>query len=222
MSYLIPIIIFFCCVASLYLYLRDINENKLTQGEEKTFRDIPYSALIYAGVMVVITMIISIVYFFEYEDLEIITAIKRLSLLTVLWPVGYIDFKSYRIPNSFIILGIVYRVLILPFEFIFASDTVWTYLASEGIAAVAMFLATFLCSLCIKDSIGAGDIKLFIVMGLLLGLDGLWSCVFASLIVSFIVAVYLILTKKKTRKDSIPFGPAIVIGTFLSIFLLGA
>lgn len=222
MSYLIPIIIFFCCLVSLYLYLRDMSENNFAKDEEKTFHGFPVSALIYAGIMIVITMIISLVYSFEYEDLSIITAIKRVSFLAMLWPIGYIDFRSYRIPNSFVISGLVYRVLILPFEFIFASDTVWTYLSSEAIAAVAMLVATLLCSLCIKNSIGAGDIKLFVVMGLLLGLDGLWGTVFVSLMVSFFIAVYLIITKKKTRKDSIPFGPAIVIGSFLSIWLLGA
>ena len=94
-------------------------------------------------------------------------------------------------------------------------------LLSEIIAAAALFIAAVLCTLCIKNSIGYGDIKLFIVMGLLLGLTGIWSAIFLSLIVSFVVSVYFLITKKKGRKDLIPFGPALVIGTYLSVCLSG-
>ena len=73
----------------------------------------------------------------------------------------------------------------------------------------------------IKNGIGFGDMKLFIVMGLMLGLDGIWGAVFLALIVSFLIAAFALITKKKTRKDAIPFGPALVIGTYLSICLSG-
>ena len=58
-------------------------------------------------------------------------------------------------------------------------------------------------------------------MGLMLGLDGIWGAVFASLVLSFLLAVFLLVTKKKSRKDVIPFAPAIVLGTFVSVFLTG-
>ena len=86
---------------------------------------------------------------------------------------------------------------------------------------LALLLAAFLCTLLMKNSVGAGDMKLFVVMGLLLGMHGIWGAIFASLIVSFVVAIVLLVSKKKTRKDAIPFGPALVVGTFLSVFLTG-
>lgn len=72
-----------------------------------------------------------------------------------------------------------------------------------------------------QGSIGAGDIKLFVVMGLLLGLDGIWSAIFLSLVLSFITAIYFLITKRKGKKDAMAFGPALAIGTWLSIFLTG-
>ena len=92
---------------------------------------------------------------------------------------------------------------------------------SEVIAAAGLAAAALLCGLLLKGSIGFGDIKLFIVMGLLLGLEGIWSAIFISLIVSFIISVYLLATKKKSRKDAIPFAPALMIGTYISIIITG-
>ena len=89
------------------------------------------------------------------------------------------------------------------------------------IAAGALLLASVLCALCLRNSIGFGDMKLFLVMGLMLSLDGIWGAVFLSLVASFFISGYLIITKKKTRKDAIPFGPAIAIGTYLSVCLSG-
>lgn len=148
-------------------------------------------------------------------------SIKRLALLCMLWPIAYIDYKTYRIPNAFIIFGAACRVVILAFELFVESDEVWATVLSELVASGALFLAAVLCALCIKNSIGFGDMKLFIIMGFMLGMDGIWGAMFLSLVVSFVISVYLLLTKKKTRKDSIPFGPAIVIGTYLSVCLSG-
>ena len=104
---------------------------------------------------------------------------------------------------------------------IFERNYILGNLIAEVVAAVAIALAAFLCSICMKNSIGYGDIKLFIVMGLLLGMNGIWSAVFVSLIVAFFAAIALLITKKKGRKDVVPFAPAIVIGTYVSVILTG-
>ncbi|MCL2747171.1 MAG: A24 family peptidase [Oscillospiraceae bacterium] len=147
--------------------------------------------------------------------------LKRLCLLSLLWPVAFVDFQTYRIPNLFIVTGLAYRVIILMCELIVEPEGLWLRAGAELIAAVALALAAFLCGLLIKNSIGFGDIKLFIVMGLLLGLDGIWGSVFVSLIVSFVISAVFLITRKKKRKDVIPFAPALMIGTYISVFLTG-
>ena len=112
-------------------------------------------------------------------------------------------------------------MIILFVELLISTDFVWITVVSEVIATLALLIAMCLCRICIKNSIGYGDIKLFIVIGLMLGLEGIWGAVFMSLLVSFFVALFLLICKKKKRTDSIPFGPAIALGTFLSVFLTG-
>ncbi len=175
----------------------------------------------YSILMCAATIGISVVFALVYSSNSFCFSLKRLALLSVLWPIAWIDFKTYRVPNAFVLLGLIYRAAILILELFLEYEGVWNRLLFEGIAAVALLFAAFLCTLLIKNSVGAGDMKLFVVMGLLLGMNGIWGAIFASLIVSFIVAVVLLISKKKTRKDAIPFGPALVIGTFLSVFLTG-
>lgn len=220
MEFILPVITLVLCGLSFYMFIRDLKSNPI-DNEETNKVIFSKSVLAYSIIMILLTVAISFVFCTVYKENNLLTSIKRLSLLCMLWPIAYIDFKSYRIPNSFIIMGLIFRAAIFPFELIFQSELVWWSLLSEVIAAVALLLAAFLCSICMKGSIGFGDMKLFVVMGLLLSLDGIWSAIFLSLVVSFFVSAYLLITKKKSRKDAIPFGPAIVIGTFLSVCLSG-
>lgn len=217
--YLYPGLTLALCAVSFWLLLRDIDANGL--GENTEQNKAKRLAYVFSGIMLLLTEGVAVMYLTVYEDFTVWTAVKRLALLSVMWPVALIDYKTYRIPNSYIIYGLACRVLIFPFELIFSEPGVWQVLLGEVIAAAAMLLAAVLCGVLIKNSVGFGDMKLFVVMGLLLGTQGIWSAVFLSLIVSFIAAVVLLATKRKTKKDAIPFGPALVLGTYLAAYLTG-
>lgn len=214
---LIPITLL-ACLGSALVALRDLRQHPLgKEGEEK----LPKSAIIYAVVMLAVTLGVSVLFCVVYGENSLLENAKRMALLSVLWPVGYIDLKSYRIPNSLILLGLCYWGILLGCDGLFASKTLVERLISEGVAAAALLLAAGLCALFLKGSIGFGDMKLLTVMGLFLALEGIWSAIFVSLVISFIIAVVLLVTKRKTRKDAIPFGPALVLGTYLSVCLAG-
>lgn len=221
---ILPIITAVLCGVAFFLMLRDISEHKelfLTCNDTNSSRLLSRGAVIYSIILVIITVAASVLFCTIYKENGILMSIKRLALLSMLWPIAYIDYKTYRIPNAFIVLGLGYRVIIFALELILSSQTVWPTVLGELIAAGALLLASVLCSLISKNAIGFGDMKLFILMGLMLGMDGIWGSVFLSLIVSFFISAYVLITKKKTRKDTIPFGPAIVIGTYLSVCLSG-
>lgn len=206
--WILSISAFVMCGISFYLWVRDVDK-------------ISKPMLIYSILSVAIVIGISYVLCTIYKENTVVFNLKRIGILSILWSVAYIDFFEYKIPNKFIILGLSYRVLILFVEVFMNADMVWITLASEIIATIALLISMCLCRICIKNSIGYGDIKLFIVIGLMLGLEGIWGAVFMSLIVSFLIALFLLISKKKKRTDSIPFGPAIALGTFLSVFLTG-
>ena len=66
-----------------------------------------------------------------------------------------------------------------------------------------------------------GDIKLMIMMSALLGIEGICYGMFVSVFFAFIVSVILLITKRKKKKDAIPFAPFILAGTFTCLILSG-
>jgi leader peptidase (prepilin peptidase)/N-methyltransferase len=88
------------------------------------------------------------------------------------------------------------------------------------IPGAAFFLAVYVIALALFKSdraIGMGDIKLFIPVGLILGLRLCLAAVFASVFLGGLCGGVLILAGKKTKKDSIPLGPFIAIGALFAL-----
>lgn len=65
-------------------------------------------------------------------------------------------------------------------------------------------------------ALGGGDIKLAFVMGLLLGLKATALAMLVAFNVAAVVGLVLIGTKRRRRKDQIPFGPFLVLGTVVA------
>lgn len=142
--------------------------------------------------------------------------LKRICLIVLLWAVTLIDCKEYRIPNKSIVIGLCIKGLITILEIAFYSFALEEFVL-EIIAAVLLCCISMTCRIFMKNSLGAGDVKLFVVMALFLGWEEIWSAVFFSLTSFLVIAMAVIVTKKKTKKDKIPLGPALAIGTSLAL-----
>ena len=59
---------------------------------------------------------------------------------------------------------------------------------------------------------GGGDIKFAAVLGLMVGFPGILIALWVSVVGGGFIAIGLILARRKTRKDSIPFGPFMAMG----------
>src|SRR5665648_14275 len=69
-----------------------------------------------------------------------------------------------------------------------------------------------------KEAMGGGDVKLAAMIGAFLG----WRYIIISLFLGFflgaLAGIFLIMSKIKKREDVIPFGPFIVLGSFITLF----
>jgi len=92
---------------------------------------------------------------------------------------------------------------------------IWNFLIAAIIGSGFFFL---LYTLSHGKAIGFGDVKLGFLIGLILGwpkiLVGLWI----SFLIGGLIAILLVVLKKKTLKSKIPLGPFLVFGTFAAIF----
>lgn len=203
---------------TIYLFYQDVNKNEELYNKDKTLN--LNLVKIYFGVIVIITLLIA--YFLKINKYfyNFFYMVKNMVLLSIMAVVLVTDFYSYRIPNSFIIFGLLARVAILVYEFMASPEILGIVIKSEIIAAIALLFCGILCNVVIKNSLGFGDIKLFILMGLFLGLTNVWNAMIVSLIISFFVSLYVLLVKKMKKNDIIPFAPSIAIGTFITVLLM--
>lgn len=172
--------------------------------------------LVIAASFVIVVLMLDLFY-----QADVIYIVKRIFLLGIMWPVAICDYKEMRIPNKFILCGVIIRVLLLLVEFIVSPDTALAMLIYEGIAVIGVFVICILCAAISKGSLGMGDVKLLMLMAMFLGIEGICYSLFVSLVFSFIIASGLLIFKKKSRSDIIPFAPFILAGTCVSLILSG-
>lgn len=70
-----------------------------------------------------------------------------------------------------------------------------------------------------KEAMGLGDVKLMGALGLYFGLVNIVIVSLLSFLIGAILSIFLIVTRIKKTDEYIPFGPFIVIGAFISIFV---
>ncbi len=83
----------------------------------------------------------------------------------------------------------------------------------------------FLLAFIYPGGMGFGDVKLAGVLGMYLAYLG-WQHVVVGLFLGFLVGgisgVLLMLTRRAGRKSRIPYGPYMLVGTWIAVFAGGA
>lgn len=67
------------------------------------------------------------------------------------------------------------------------------------------------------NGFGGGDVKMMFSAGMLLGWKGNLVAFFVGVIIGSIYAVYLLVSKKKGRKDYFAFGPFLAVGILVAM-----
>lgn len=125
------------------------------------------------------------------------------------------DFKHYIIPNK-----ILYPLIILASGFgVFNVFQFSIFKFQEFI--LSLLIPLFFLSLIIISRgrwMGLGDVKLAVFMALFLGWPNILVAVFGAFWLGTIVSLPLLFLGKKGFKSQIPFGPFLIIGTFIAFF----
>ena len=66
---------------------------------------------------------------------------------------------------------------------------------------------------------GLGDVKLMGALGLFFGLTKIIAISVLAFLIGAVLSIILLVTKIKKKNEYIPFGPFIVLGTFVAIFI---
>mgnify|MGYP004608836377 FL=1 len=150
-----------------------------------------------------------------------IATINFLVLISLLIIITFIDIDQYIIPDEIIIIGSVFAIIFnLVFKIITIEKSLLGALICGGIVLILVRIIEFIAK---KEVMGDGDIKLFAMIGLFLGVK---NSLLVALLSVYIGAIFGIISivynkiKKQEYNSVIPYGPFISIST-LTVMLYG-
>ena len=154
-------------------------------------------------------------------------SLRNLCFFLCLLEIAVSDFFEYKISNKMILAGIsIWAISCLCFIFFKAflempcdkifSENILAHIKDGVLAALIFafgiyFLSVFLRVLLRKKVLGGGDIKLFFVTGLYLGITKSLYMIFLACALGLIFSLIL------GRKKKIPFGPSIALATVVVV-----
>lgn len=136
--------------------------------------------------------------------------IKALFLISVSLVVSFIDLEHYIIPDKIIIFALSGGA-----AFVMFSHDPSLVSALAGFISGALFLLVL--ALISRGGMGGGDIKFAAVIGLCLGWPGGLFAVILGCLLAGLAGLTLVLSKVKSRKDTIPFAPFLAAGTLIIV-----
>ena len=154
----------------------------------------------------------AVLFFVLGRNINIITFIYYCFIVSSLIVIFFSDLKYGIIPDK-----IVFPAILASFLFLILNSqlSALNYLLS-AVGASLFFLFLFLITR--GRGMGFGDVKLAFLMGLILGFPNIVVSLYIAFLTGAVIGCILIIwRKKKLAGTSIPFGPFLVLGTFLAI-----
>jgi len=130
-----------------------------------------------------------------------------------------IDLDVKRLPDAIVLPSYVVALALLLLPAV--AEGRWLDLLHGVLTGLALFAFYFLLAVIYPAGMGFGDVKLSGVLGLYLGWVS-WPlailATFAAFLLGSVVGVVVIVRGKGGRKTKVPFGPFMLLGTFLALF----
>jgi leader peptidase (prepilin peptidase)/N-methyltransferase len=139
--------------------------------------------------------------------------------LGVLVQVIFFDFEHQLILDRVILPGALAALLLSAFTpglgLLPALLTgLVTGLAFLAVAALGSFLFK-------AEAMGLGDVKFSVFLGLILGPRPTFDAVVLGLVLAGVVAIALVALRRRSMRDSIPYGPFLATGAIAGLYILG-
>lgn len=138
---------------------------------------------------------------------------KFITFTSILLVIGIIDYKTQYVYFEVIVTGLIFGIIFL----------IMTFILQDNLELMNVFLSTAIPSsflaliILMTNGMGWGDVELVFIIGVFLELKLNLLSLFISVILAGLYAIYLLLFKKKDRKQSIAFAPYIAVSAFITI-----
>lgn len=176
----------------------------------------------YILMLVTAIIYVALVFFYGIHNTFIgnLNLIKFLILTPMLLSAFIIDYRLQIIPNR-LNLTMFEIGLVTAFLFGLSNVAITINMLLGMVAGGGIFLLITLIGGAIygKEAMGFGDVKLMGALGLYFGFSNIIMITLVSFLIGAVLSIVLLATKIKKMDEYIPFGPFIVIGTFMRMFI---
>jgi leader peptidase (prepilin peptidase) / N-methyltransferase len=141
-----------------------------------------------------------------------------LLLAAALVALSLIDLRLFILPNRIVFPVTAWSLVLLAAAAVADGDAD-PLLRALG-CATSIFLVFFVLHLLSPRALGFGDVKLSFLLGLALGWLGVGEAVLGivlGFVLGALIGVLLLVTRIKTRKDHVPFGPFLAAGAMVAV-----
>jgi leader peptidase (prepilin peptidase)/N-methyltransferase len=154
-------------------------------------------------------------------QLHLLSALPAyLYLVAVGTALAFIDIEWRRLPNAIVLPSYPVVAILLTVSAAWQHD--WWALSRAAIGALALFAAFLAVALAYPAAMGFGDVKLAGVLGGLLAYLSWPTLVlgaFAGFLLGSLYGIALVLGRRGDRKTAVAFGPFMVAGALLALFV---
>lgn len=176
----------------------------------------------YILMLLTATIYVTLIYIYGIKNTIIanLDLIKYIILTPMLLAVFVIDYKKQIIPNRLNLaifeVGIIFAFLYGLSDFAITINMLLGMVVGGGIFLLITLVGGIFYG---KDAMGFGDVKLMAALGLFFGLSNIIVITLVSFLIGAVLSIILLISKTRKSNEYIPFGPFIVIATFVSMYV---
>jgi len=139
---------------------------------------------------------------------------------------GLIDLDHKLILNKIIypasVVALIISISVSAFRGTFTTAIFYNVVLPPGIINAVIggasgFVLLLIVAIVSRGGMGWGDVKMAMLIGLITGFPMVFSALLMGIILGGLAAAFLLLTKRKKRKEVIPFGPFLALATMVTV-----
>ena len=158
-------------------------------------------------------------FFLRGVGLEGYTVIIRELLIVFGYLAALTDIRERRVPNKLIVSMVTAWVLTTVPPLIINTDEMSAHILSSLVGLAVASLAMLITYIVSRHGLGGGDVKWMSATGLYLGFRAVLPALLCGSVLSALYGGIMVLLKKMSIKDTLPFIPFLYAGVLLTIFV---
>ncbi len=156
------------------------------------------------------------VFVWFFVDFYLLLYIPAVIVASSLLVIVFIDTRHMIIPDSLLVVGVIGTTI----YHLIRLQSIYSIVLNHLTAGIlSFFLFYVLWEITRRKGIGFGDVKLVFLLGFITGFPSVIVGIYLSFLTGALVGLILLLSRKKTMKSPVPFGPFLIVGAVVSLLI---